>query len=161
MKQTTPERLNKDDILTTEARRTLFKSLMQGLSLTEAAKKANLKPQTAHLYSRQFKLSALVRQEKAVIEAKTAKMLHITREGQAKKFEKVIDAGHENGQLSAVNGAIRGQNELCGLVRDKDTDMAKISLAAALTALARSQGRQIAPTGQEQPLIEATTDETE
>ena len=157
MKQT----LNKTDVIRTARQQILFECMYAGMKIKEAAKEAKIGYNYARKLSSKGNISALVLQERSHIQAKTEESLHITREGQAKKFEKVIDAGHENGQLSAVNGAIRGQNELCGLVRDKDTDMAKISLAAALTALARSESRQIAPTGQDQPLLEATTDETE
>ncbi|HIJ71158.1 MAG TPA: hypothetical protein HPP87_07320 [Planctomycetes bacterium] len=111
----TEPKLDKDAMLTTEARRIVFDCLMQGIKPTEAAKKAHLSPGYVHKWVSECNINALVRQEKAKSEAKTAEKLEITRETQVAKYQANYAKALQLGQISAANGAIAGQNALLGL----------------------------------------------
>ena len=131
-------KLDKNKILTTEARRTLFNSMMQGMNLKEAAKAANLNHGTAKVYATKFNFNDLVRQEKAIIEAKTAKQvakkLRITREGQIRKHGKVYRAALKAKQHSAANAAIAEQSKLAGLYLQEPDEENTLTLPVSRTA---------------------------
>jgi phage terminase small subunit len=72
--------LDKDKILSCPSRRILFDGIMRGLTQKEAAKKAGITHDTARKYCTKGHINALVKQEQAKIQAKTAKKLEITAE---------------------------------------------------------------------------------
>ncbi len=118
-KQKTAE-LDKDAILTTEARRIVFDCMMRGFNMKLAAERANLSHKYVRNWVAKSGVHALVRQEKAKIEAKSQEYLHITKESQAKKHQAVYETAMAERKLTAANTAIRSQSELFGLLKDAD-----------------------------------------
>jgi hypothetical protein len=109
------DNLDKDKILTCESKHSIFNSLMKGLDLLEAAKIAGV----SYDYSRRLvtkgHIRALVRQEKAKIEAKTAEKLQITRESLTKNYMKAYDLAEDQGSSTGMTQATQGIARLYGL----------------------------------------------
>lgn len=107
--------LNKEEILTTEARRALFNSLLQGYSVKQAAKQAGITYQYARRQATENNIHTLVRQEKEALEAKTAEKLEINAKKQFKKLQEIIDICMSQGKYRECLTAIADQNRLAGL----------------------------------------------
>ncbi len=104
---------------------------------TESARKAGHKGTDNYLARvasenvRKCKITA----EKAKIQAETAKELDITKEGQHKKLQKAFDIAETTKNPSAMTGAVREQNEMCGFHQDKapnsEAEAAKLARMSA------------------------------
>jgi len=109
------ELLDKEAILTTEARQTLFDSLMQGMRPKEAAKQAKLAYSTVRKYCTKWHFNELIRQEKAKIQAKVVEKLKITEETQILRFQALSEGAEGKGQYSAAVSAEDKVTTICGL----------------------------------------------
>jgi hypothetical protein len=149
------KKLKKSEILTNGTRHTLFNCLMQGMMIKDAAKQAKRDYKYCRNLVAYSGINALVKQEMAEIERKTTEKLAITREGQIKKYQSVIDGAETDKAWSAVNGAIRGQSELVGLHDTAQETFEKMSLAAALSQASR---RKAIDSTVQQKVIEGTVE---
>ena len=114
------QKLDKNKILTTEARRVVFQSLMSGMRYKEAAQAAGLKHDTVKSLATKFHLAALVRQEKAEIERKTAEMLEETTKLSIDRFrviheqamvkDDLTNASRAAENLARISGAFEADN---------------------------------------------------
>lgn len=142
--------LDKDKILSSSARRIVFDCLMQGLSIQEAAKNANLSEKyvsnvaTGHAPGLVVGcgIHALVKQEQQGIARRTARKLEITKEGQIRRFRQIANKAKKAGQLSAATAAEREISTLCGLYAE-DNAQKRQSIFDILAVVGEGGRKQI------------------
>jgi hypothetical protein len=118
--------------------------LLTGMTQYEAYKAAGYKTKSqkcieanaARLKGNE-RVLARIEHKRAELEAKTLELTAITRERQVQKYEEHRQKAVRLGQISAANGAIRGQSELVGLHDTAQETFEKMSLAAALSQASR------------------------
>lgn len=129
--------LDKDAILTCESKHSVFNGLMKDLGLDEIAKTLNVSYQHVRRLATKGNIRALVRQEKAKIDAKIAKKLEITREGQARKGQEAYDMAVKQENVQGMVAALKSQSVLFGLekqVIEQSEAQRQLSEAQALEA---------------------------
>lgn len=144
-KNTDKTPLIKEEILTTQARKLLFDSLMQGFSVKESAKKAKI----GYEYARKLcsgsgrygttdvNINALVNQEMAIISQKVGEKLEITKERQLKEYEDVKVLAVVAGEYSAAKGCLDSQSRIIGAFAEDNTQQQGLSLVDIVAIVGR------------------------
>ena len=114
MQQST-KTLNKDDILTTPARRAFFNSLMSGAGLLEAGKAAGISYDYAKDLNTKYHVAELVKKEQAVLEQKARKSLEINLKSQLRKLEELREICRLEKRRREELSCISEENRLAGL----------------------------------------------
>ncbi len=94
---------------------------------TQAATRAGYSPKTASTQAEQLLRILEVKQEIGRIDAKTAKKLDLSREGQHAKLDMALEMAIATGNASAMTSAIREQNEMLGFHREKAPNEEKMA----------------------------------